>query len=276
MIALERVRTVDAVHEKYRGLLKKASDKELLKSYRDYLLDNTKKVSFTESFWTKAKPQLKKESNGKCAYCEANTKVVAHGDVEHYRPKSVYWWLAYTYDNYLYACQICNQTYKSDNFPIGSLALVVPNVQPHHIDTDIDALVGKISPDPIDTALDLKLTAYIKAHKKEKPFLINPYIDNPAKYFAYEADDVLEEVKIVPTKPLYKNYVEASEKYYGINRIELKNFRYSVYSLFRVLKMSHGALPEGAIKKETKKQIDNMLLSKYLFSGMNRYFDKKI
>ena len=28
------------------------------------------------------------------------------------------------------------------------------------------------------------------------------------------------------------------------------------------------------IKKEIKKQIDDMLSNKYLFAGMNRYFDK--
>ena len=59
--------------------------------------------------WKAAKPQLKIESGGKCAYCESPTDTVAHGDVEHFRPKSVYWWLAYCYDNYVYACQICNQ-----------------------------------------------------------------------------------------------------------------------------------------------------------------------
>ena len=68
--------------------------------------------------WKAAKPQLKLETGGKCAYCESPTDTVAHGDVEHFRPKSKYWWLAYCYDNYVYACQICNQVHKGDKFPI--------------------------------------------------------------------------------------------------------------------------------------------------------------
>ena len=44
--------------------------------------------------------------------------MVAYGDVEHFRPKSKYWWLAYCYENYLYSCQMCNQRYKKAEFPI--------------------------------------------------------------------------------------------------------------------------------------------------------------
>jgi 5-methylcytosine-specific restriction endonuclease McrA len=68
------------------------------------------KVEFDAGHWKPGKKQLKAESFGKCAYCEAPTTVVAHGDVEHFRPKNVYWWLAYCYDNHLFACQICNQS----------------------------------------------------------------------------------------------------------------------------------------------------------------------
>src|SRR4051794_7502532 len=117
MIPLNRVRTATAVKAVYRGAGKRNKDVELMLAQRAFLNDPTKKVQFKSTFWKDAKVQLKKESKGKCAYCEANTEVVAHGDVEHYRPKSLYWWLAYTYDNYLFACQICNQVYKSDHFP---------------------------------------------------------------------------------------------------------------------------------------------------------------
>src|ERR1035441_7770925 len=40
--------------------------------------------------WKAGKATLIADSHGKCAYCEAPTTVVAHGDVEHFRPKSVY------------------------------------------------------------------------------------------------------------------------------------------------------------------------------------------
>ena len=43
--------------------------------------------------WKHAKSHLKAEARGKCAYCESATATVAYGDAEHFRPKSVYWWL---------------------------------------------------------------------------------------------------------------------------------------------------------------------------------------
>jgi len=121
MIPLSRIRTAKAVKAAFRGAGKKLKDKELMVAERLFLNDATKPVTFKSTFWKSSKDQLKIESSGKCAYCEADTDVVAQGDVEHYRPKSIYWWLAYTYDNYLFACQICNQIYKSDTFPISGI-----------------------------------------------------------------------------------------------------------------------------------------------------------
>jgi uncharacterized protein (TIGR02646 family) len=277
MIALERIRTAPAINAKYRGADKREKDKELMFAQRDFLNDPNKPVEFKSTFWKTAKAQLKKESKGKCAYCEANTEVVAHGDVEHYRPKSIYWWLAYTYDNYLYACQICNQRYKSNNFPIGANLYPEPNIATNTTDHNIERLAGNISPDPIDITLNYTLQQYLDEHEAEIALLLNPYFDDPTTYFAYEADDTTEEVKIVPTKAKYANRVKAAEDFYGINRIELKNVRYSVFRIFRLIKKMHEKLTiEGndePFRKEVKKQIDDMLSNKYLFAGMNRYFD---
>jgi hypothetical protein len=54
-------------------------------------LANVRCGEFNSNVWKVAKPQLKLESGSKCAYCESPTDSVAHGDVEHYRPKSKYW-----------------------------------------------------------------------------------------------------------------------------------------------------------------------------------------
>lgn len=50
----------------------------------------------------------------KCAFCE---KKVEQSHVEHYRPKSKYWWLTYSWDNLLLACSTCN-SHKGDEFEI--------------------------------------------------------------------------------------------------------------------------------------------------------------
>lgn len=54
--------------------------------------------------------------HGKCAYCESNEELL---HVEHYRPKKIYYWLAYSWDNLLLACFFCNIG-KSKSFSIES------------------------------------------------------------------------------------------------------------------------------------------------------------
>ena len=65
----------------------------------------------------------------KCAFCEAKITHVAHGDVEHFRPKAGvlvggrlvrpgYFWLAYEWGNLYASCAICNQRHKGSAFPI--------------------------------------------------------------------------------------------------------------------------------------------------------------
>ncbi len=106
-----------------------------------------------KDIWTDYKGVLSKHQHGKCGFCEAPITPVAAGDVEHYAPKSQvgeldpnpatwgeeegpfsnrvkksrtvvvrselgYWWLAYEWSNYLFACQICNQKWKRTLFPV--------------------------------------------------------------------------------------------------------------------------------------------------------------
>lgn len=108
------------------------------------------------------KSKLRESQYGKCAFCESNVASISHGDIEHFRPKKYwlqnekslpqgpgYYWLAYDYDNLLFSCQVCNQRYKKNFFPVRRPLLRAIN---HH-----------------------------HAHNilKEKPFFINPLIENP-------------------------------------------------------------------------------------------------
>lgn len=276
MIALNRIRDKGAIPAKYRGELKQNAELALLKSCRKSLDGTGQKIAFNQAYWKAAKDQLLIESNFKCAYCEANTKVVAHGDVEHYRPKSIYWWLAYTYDNYLYVCQICNQIYKSDNFPGIGTKWKGPRVLATSTDAELEALLDEISPDPLVIDTGYTLDKYLKTHKNEKASLVNPYLANPEKYFAYEADDVTREVTVKPSKPMYKRYFEASRDYYGINRVELKTVRYQVYKAFKALKAALRVMPDGLEKDEVADQVAFMMADEYLFAGMNRYFNTRL
>lgn len=52
-----------------------------------------------------------------CAYC--GDRVGRTGeDVEHFRPKSPYWFLAYSFDNYLASCRQCNSSRKGNRFAV--------------------------------------------------------------------------------------------------------------------------------------------------------------
>lgn len=52
-------------------------------------------------------------------------------DAEHYRPKSHYWWLAWTWENLLFACVDCNREYKRDQFPlVDPAARLLPETLP--------------------------------------------------------------------------------------------------------------------------------------------------
>lgn len=79
----------------------------------------------------------------KCCYCEQ--KIYKNfNDVDHYRPKASanrlpgclkrhgYWWLAFHWDNLLFACPICNRMFKNALFPLqeGSTSLLAEQPPP--------------------------------------------------------------------------------------------------------------------------------------------------
>lgn len=53
----------------------------------------------------------------KCAWCERWVEE-RFEDVEHYRPKSIYWWLTWEWTNLLFSCSECNRSWKRDQFPL--------------------------------------------------------------------------------------------------------------------------------------------------------------
>ncbi|TGE24959.1 hypothetical protein E5K00_07095 [Hymenobacter aquaticus] len=79
------------------------------------------------------KALLKADQHNKCAYCETRFDHSSPGDVEHYRPKAGYrqtaagqiqgpgyYWLAYDWQNLLFACEDCNRVRKRQLFPLAN------------------------------------------------------------------------------------------------------------------------------------------------------------
>ena len=235
-------------------------------------------LEFKPSVWKAAKGQLKRESGGKCAYCESPTDTVAHGDVEHFRPKSVYWWLAYCYDNYLYSCQICNEVFKGDEFPIHSTtgAWTGPTLPAAANAAALAALAGTLTPDGVNTTLGH--AEFATATKKELAGLVDPYVIDPDPLFKWVADDALKEVEIraASSKVAAKRAFAAVDKYYGLNREELKRWRWKTYSTLATFKDSLQALAAAnvnpALQTQIRNQIQAMTQLDAPYAGVVGYF----
>lgn len=223
--------------------------------------------------WPRAKAQLKVESFGKCAYCEADTAVVAHGDVEHFRPKSSYWWLAYCYDNYTFSCQVCNQVYKSDTFGVAGSRLVsppLPDALPAE-PAERARLAAAFCPDPA-TSDEQALTRWLAAERADLP---DPYLDDPERLFAWKVIAETQEVWLVARGSTVRarRAVKAAETVLGLNRTELLRLRWNDYDELETLAL---ALQEGRFSDSDKRKLLTRLRrqagSDRPFAGMRRFF----
>ena len=90
--------------------------------------------------------QLLEDQHNKCAYCESRIPK-EHNDVEHYRPKSMYYWLGHDWNNLLYSCPLCNRSYKNDDFPLVNEANRVTT--PGSIAIEEPLIVNPAAEDPL-------------------------------------------------------------------------------------------------------------------------------
>lgn len=104
--------------------------------------------------------------NRKCAFCE---QLIEQSQVEHYRPKSKYHWLAYSWDNLLLACGTCNQG-KGDNFD-------VKNDKVEFINNEVNIRSINISSADYDAI--------------EQPLMINPEVTNPLGNITFQKDGMI-------------------------------------------------------------------------------------
>lgn len=262
MISLTRNRSAEVV-KRFSGKSKRKLERELLFNERHRICKKSKERKFNSDRWRQAKKQLFAETRGKCAYCEAPTSGVAYGDVEHYRPKKIYWWLAYSYDNYLPSCTICNQLFKRDRFPIQNSQMQGPKIHKNTTDRCIENRAGKITPDPSD---EKKSNAFIFKYKQaEGPLLLNPYFDCPERYFTWRVDDTLRAVEINPNpeNPDLVPIAKASIDIYGLYRLELANHRYTIYKHYNTYKqLLKSELTSQKIWNELLNFIRNMRAAK--------------
>nr|WP_128798646.1 hypothetical protein [Corallococcus coralloides] len=96
----------------------------------------------------------------RCCYCESQIQP-DYNDVEHFRPKARadrlngkvdagYWWLAWTWQNLLFSCAICNRSAKNDLFPLehGSVPLLAEAQPPGG---ERSTLIDPCDEDPVES-----------------------------------------------------------------------------------------------------------------------------
>lgn len=276
MISLNRIRTEDVIHSNFRGEKRVRLNLKLLRKYQAGELDRDSEDKWDSSVWKEAKTQLLIESHNKCAYCETPTRVVAYGDVEHFRPKSTYWWLAYSYDNYLAACTACNQEYKKDYFQIHPDANRMPGPKVNKLmkDSTLAKLAPSITVDPVNDSEGMALDDFIDLMNSEYALLVNPYFEDPAEYFAYKPILETKEVVVVSTDKKYNDIIAASERLFGINRKELMDLRFQWYCFYMTFrKILADKSVKGSTRTMSENRIREMIDSSSQYAGMIRYFE---
>lgn len=82
----------------------------------------SEEINKRSAIWSELKDSLASISDDKCWYCEIK-QIRSDNNVDHFRPKNRvkdvnpehtgYWWLAFDYKNYRYACTFCNSQRKN-------------------------------------------------------------------------------------------------------------------------------------------------------------------
>jgi hypothetical protein len=281
MIRIARDRSAAGIPAGFRGNAGILKQRLLL----DVLHGGTlpKDLAFKSTVWKPAKKALKHETWGKCAYCEvpaagrsktdAKGGLVAHCDVEHFRPKDLYWWLAHCFENYLFSCQVCNQSFKGNQFPVAAARVSAPvTVTGAETVAELDTLAALMAPDPLDAA---RRAAWAVSLHAEDADLTDPLQEEPEEFFKYEADETLKEVTIRPRAASGRKKARAASTIavLGLDREELRFGRYDVYEqvdTFRLVLADPGL--SAATRQRVSDQLGRLMAASRPFSGMVRYF----
>lgn len=151
-----------------RGADETAANNNQFDENPDSYRDSTKTFDFESSIYgaKSVKNKLIAIQHGKCCFCESRITHISYGDVEHFRPKGGYsqdtdddlhrpgyYWLAYNWANLFLSCQLCNQRFKKNLFP---LEIPGERASSHHDDI-----------------------------AREQPLFIHPSNDDPAQHVGF-------------------------------------------------------------------------------------------
>ena len=185
--------------------------------------------------------KLREWYKSKCAYCERLYKL----DVEHYRPKgritdenggvisaTGYYWLCYEWSNLLPSCISCNREGgKVDKFPIIGIRVTAPYFR--------KGLLAKS-----------KCLVHSPHFISERPYLINPEVDDPVNFFAFKISDSGKGIEMYGVDA--DNRGDITQKICKLNRPEIRieraqvilDFVEALHSIFKLHQNGLRTLPE--------------------------------
>ncbi|MDQ1610222.1 MAG: hypothetical protein QOG00_153 [Pyrinomonadaceae bacterium] len=189
------------------------------------------------------KEALIKAQHDKCFLCESKITHIAFGDVEHFRPKAAYcqnrseglqkpgyYWLAYEWSNLFLACQLCNQVFKKNLFPLA---------------------------DPKTRA-----TSHRQTLRKERPLFIDPSVDDPEQFISFR-----EEIPFpLGNDPRGKATIENL----GLKRQKLNEKRLEAYEKMKTLYLVAYKIPSIEESAAAKVLLDKAVLDSAEYAGMMR------
>ena len=195
------------------------------------------------------KKALLKAQHGKCCYCEVKFSFTPEpertanspGDIEHFRPKSAYqqktgeklakpgyYWLAYTWENLFFSCEICNRSYKKNLFPLNNPTRRVASHQ-----DDIN---------------------------QEEPLFVHPANDNPEDFISFHGAVVFA----VEGRPKGNTTIKGT----GLDRVELEERRRVHLETLQRLYEIATATPELPRSQEALEYLQTCAAKESEFSSM--------
>ncbi|AMY68274.1 hypothetical protein [Frigidibacter mobilis] len=212
---------------------------ELARNLLAFAEGRPKDMAFTAYSEDSVKAGLHSLFHGKCAYCESFYDATAPVDVEHFRPKGRvaeaeghpgYWWLAADWDNLLPSCIDCNRRRRQ--------RLAGPDGAPMADST------GKADQFPVDGA---HLADHLAEIGAERPLLIDPCRDEPARHLAFRVDpDPLLALVLPLDAAEAPQRGAAAIRVHGLNRLALVQERTRILRRLELLRDVLARLDEAA------------------------------
>jgi len=184
---------------------------------------------FYSTYKDSYKPDLVKNFNFRCAYCETLVLDNSRGDIEHFRPKGEferidgkkarpgYYWLAADWKNLYLSCTLCNQ------------ATTLTIIDAENPAKAIKKKVGKMNNFGLSNE-KYRCNDHRKNIAKEEPYrlLLDPCKDNPEMYLEYLQNGVIKPKKTDQKKIAKAEY---SILTYGLQRLILVKKRSEKYKM---------------------------------------------